>query len=102
MRIAKGRRMTCVDPVTPEGPADNGLSAVAQAIRRYIEAHPNAADSVDGILHWWLTRQHYTDAVRDVQDALDQLVARGLISCQRLSDGRVVYQRAPTAARNDK
>jgi hypothetical protein len=72
---------------------DRSLSDIAWAIRRYLDAHPNAADSVDGIMSWWLARQRYIDTARNVQEALDQLEAHGLITRKHLSDGKIVYQR---------
>lgn len=78
----------------------NGLTEVALAIHRYIDAHPNAADSIDGILRWWLTRQLVSDSASAVQTALDQLEARGLISHTRLADGRLVYQRVKPRSGN--
>ena len=81
---------------------DNGLSEVALAIRRYIGAHPNAADTLDGILHWWLTRQRYADSAHEVRLALNELEGRGLISHIRLADGKIVYQReAQCSKKND-
>ncbi len=88
-------RMIFVGAAMKETSDDRGLSDIAWAIRRYLDAHPNAADSMDGIMRWWLTRQRYADTASNVQEALDQLEAHGLISRTHLSDGKVVYQRVP-------
>lgn len=55
-------------------------AAVADAIKCYLDAHPNAADSVEGIAHWWLTRQRFEDATEVVEEALERLVAKGEIT----------------------
>lgn len=80
---------------------ERNLSDTARAICRYLDAHPRAADSLDGILRWWLTRQRVSDSESEVQTALNELVASGQISHRRLPDGTVVYQRQTTLARND-
>jgi hypothetical protein len=68
------------------------IADIARAIRRYLETHPQATDSVDGIARWWLLRQRYEKARADVQEALDGLEAAGVVARQAGSDGRVVYR----------
>ena len=72
---------------------DDGLSEVARAIWRYLDTRPHAADSLDGVVRWWLARQRYADSASAVQAALDELEARGLVAHRRLFDGRIVYER---------
>jgi hypothetical protein len=63
-------------------------------ILAYLRAHPQASDSLEGIVSWWLPARF--SAARDVvQDSLDRLVARALVERTRLADGTVVYRRAP-------
>ncbi len=59
------------------------LARLSDEILCYLRAHPQAADTVDGIVGWWLPRQRYDEAVDRVQHALDKLVASG--------DGTVLY-----------
>lgn len=73
--------------------SDKELSELAQAIHRYLDAHPNAADSLDGIVRWWLARQRYDDTAGAVQAALRELEEHGLVWARRLADGKVVYHR---------
>ncbi|MCJ7603252.1 MAG: hypothetical protein MUO63_17355 [Desulfobulbaceae bacterium] len=35
------------------------IEHIAQEIERYLQTRPNAADSLEGITKWWLTRQRY-------------------------------------------
>ena len=76
--------------------ADAELARLAQDIQRYLQAHPHAADSVDGILRWWLPRQRYEESAIKIQQALELLAQRGAVS-KRVLAGQVVY----TAARSD-
>jgi hypothetical protein len=71
--------------------SDTDILAIADEIRRYLSAHPNAADSRDGVLRWWLTRQRIEESADAVQRALDHLVELGLIRVERLADGTVVF-----------
>ena len=68
-----------------------GLARLSEEILSYLGAHPQAADTVDGIVGWWLPRQRHDEAVDRVKDALDDLVARGLVEKMTLVDGTVLY-----------
>lgn len=68
---------------------------VAQQIARYLEEHPNAADTLEGVVHWWLARQRYEDSVQTVEVALAWLVEQGLVTKQIAPGGQNVYSRAP-------
>ena len=80
----------CVDVQDPK--------EIATRIERYLDAHPHAADSVEGIAHWWLTRQRYEEAVQLVEQALEILVRAGTVAPRRLHDGQMVYERAKPPA----
>ena len=68
-----------------------GLTPPSAEILRYLRTHPQAADTVDGIVMWWLPRQRYEEAVDRVQHAVDDLVARGWVDRITLVDGTVLY-----------
>ena len=72
-------------------PTEPDLTPLSGEILRYLRAHPQAADTVDGIVEWWLPRQRHDEAVDRVQHALDELVARGLVDKITLVDGTVLY-----------
>lgn len=58
-----------------EGAREN----VAQALLRYLQAHPDAADTLEGVVKWWLPRQRYLDAFECVEAALELLVQREMV-----------------------
>ena len=64
-----------VDPET-EAVAARELAAV---IRRYLQSHPNAADTKEGVARWWLSVQRHKDAVEAVDKALRILILEGVI-----------------------
>lgn len=72
-----------------------GLARLSDDILRYLRTHPQAADTVDVIVQWWLPRQRYDDAVSRVQHALDELAVRGLVDKIVLMDGTVLYADRP-------
>lgn len=61
------------------------------AITLYLKAHPNAADSVDGIMQWWLPQQQNPVDINDLQQVLDYLVETKAVSRTALLDGRMLY-----------
>jgi hypothetical protein len=64
---------------------------IEDLIARYIAAHPHAADTVGGIRDWWVAPD-LPDADRaDVQAAIDQLVARGILAKSALPEGTLFY-----------
>lgn len=70
---------------------DSDMARLSDEILRYLRAHPRAADTVDGIVEWWLPRQRRDEAAGRVQRALDKLVASGLLEKIMLVDGTVLY-----------
>lgn len=73
-------------------PRDQQLNEVAGAVLRYLDGHPDAADTVDGIAQWWLPPPWRVDT-RTVQSALGRLVAQGAVRRRILADRHVLYSR---------
>lgn len=69
------------------------MRIVADQIAAYLAMHPDAADTVAGVSGWWL--RGVPEPV--VQDALDDLVSRGLMKRQDVPGGGPVYSRATHA-----
>jgi len=64
---------------------------VETSILAYLGAHPHAADTLDGILSWWLPRQRYVSARERIEVSLSRLVHRGVLRRDRLPDGSDLY-----------
>lgn len=76
-------------------PIDRDETAVlAEEIRLYLETHPAAADTLDGIVSWWLPGPRHPPAVESVERALDMLADAGVVEKVTRSDGHVIYRRA--------
>ena len=78
----------------PNAMPKNGqhIERIAQEIERYLQKHPRAADSIEGITKWWLTRQRYQEATISIQKALDLLVVRGRIEKKTNINGAHIYR----------
>ena len=70
---------------------DDRTCYIANEIEEYLFQHPDAADTIDGIAKWWLTRQQYEHSYETVSMAVEYLLAQGKIS--KCSQGRkAVYK----------
>lgn len=71
--------------------ACEGEVEVEHSVLAYLHCHPQAADTLRGIVNWWLPQQRYEDGCRRVEHVLSGLVAKGLLHCNQLPDGEVLY-----------
>jgi Fe2+ or Zn2+ uptake regulation protein len=71
---------------------ESRITQLRDEILKYLDAHPQAADTVEGIANWWLPRQRYEEDIQKVQQALDGLVERRLVAKTTLADGTILYE----------
>lgn len=64
---------------------------VALKILHYLVENPQAADTVEGILQWWLLERTIIEEQEAVESALDRLVELNLIIEMQAADGRRHY-----------
>ena len=67
-------------------------SVLVQGILDYLRAHPEAADSLEGIASWWLPSPTYSVTLENVQIALNRLVEGHRIARIAMVDGRTLFQ----------
>ena len=67
-------------------------SRVARAILDYLRKHPEAQDTLPGIAEWWLPEPETKGQKSGVKEALDELVADGLISEHQGKDAQISYR----------
>ncbi len=72
----------------PAGRREHRLMSVREAILAHLGDNPEAADTVDGIQRAWLGG---AAALDEVEDAIELLVAQGLVVRRLLPDGGVLY-----------
>ena len=68
---------------------------MAEDILKYLRDHPQARDTLDGILDWWLLRERYRQRRPLVQQALDYMVGQNLVARTTNPDGVTIYEAAP-------
>jgi predicted transcriptional regulator len=70
----------------------NEESPLAQDILSYLLTHTAAEDTVEGIVEWWLLEEKIKRRTKEVQRALDELAAEGLIVARESKDSRIHYR----------
>jgi len=68
-----------------------GDPEIEEAVVSYLRNHPEAADTLDGIVSWWLPLQRYETSKARIEAALTHLVEVGVLQRDRLPDGEKLY-----------
>ncbi len=77
------------------------VSLLADEIAAYLREHAQAADTLDGIVRWWVMRQRLQEGQRQVAQALDILCAQGVVTTRKLPDGVVLFSSATKSIEHD-
>lgn len=67
---------------------------VANEIEKYLDYHPNAADTLEGIIKWWISRIRLEETIEVVSEALSILESKGIVTKRDSADGRKIYCRS--------
>ena len=65
---------------------------LGEEILQYLIDHPNAQDTLQGIVTWWLLERTIKHRTALVKEVLNKLVADGLIIAQQGSDSQTHYK----------
>lgn len=65
---------------------------ICYSILAYLSANPDAGDTLDGIVEWWLLRQRLKFETRNVSEAVAKLVSEGLIEEHEEADSHIIYR----------
>jgi hypothetical protein len=68
------------------------VEEAAEAIEAYLTDHPNAADTLEGVITWWLARSRYLEAHELVQHAMEHLVSMRVVSKHEGPGGAALYR----------
>ena len=49
------------------------------SILRYLLDHPEAGDSLEGIVHWWILRERIETKTKEVSDVIQALTSEGFV-----------------------
>lgn len=64
---------------------------VIRGILRYLIEHPDAKDTIEGVLKWWLPRGHAERGKGEVQRALDFLTSKGWLTKRETTPAKKIY-----------
>ena len=67
------------------------VARLREAIVSYARLHPDASDTANGILGWWLPATGFEDATLLLHDVLADLVAARVLRATALPDASVLY-----------
>ena len=72
---------------------------LARRILAYLDENPDAMDTSEGILEWWLLERESHERQDQVEAALSELATEGWVIASRQADSRVRYRLNPERAR---
>jgi len=67
-------------------------------ILAYLVEHPDAQDTLEGIVGWWLLEQRIVSGTAEVKEVLTELVANHLVLERKGADARSHYGINPSEA----
>jgi hypothetical protein len=71
---------------------DASVAVLQAALSRYLDRHPRAADTLEGIALWWLPAPLGRDSrPEDLARAVAQLTESGRLQRVESPDGQVIY-----------
>jgi hypothetical protein len=77
---------------------DNTLvDELAAEIREYLDQNPNAADTLDGIVQWWIVQQRFLRGIQAADRAVKRLIEQGRMEEVQAPDGRSIFRAVPRA-----
>lgn len=71
---------------------ESSLPSPAPEILDYLARHPNAQDTIDGILHWWLLDACIRKWEPRIAETVARLVEEGFLEMKSSDDGHVLYR----------
>jgi Fe2+ or Zn2+ uptake regulation protein len=71
---------------------ESDIAKVREAILHYLQNNANAADSLEGVMNWWLPPAYEKVDVAGVEQILEQLIVEGLVRKTSLVDGTILYR----------
>jgi hypothetical protein len=68
------------------------LSSPAPEILDYLARQPEAQDTIDGIIHWWMLDARTRKWAAKIEEAVAQLGEQGFLERKPSADGKVFYR----------
>jgi hypothetical protein len=74
---------------------DPRLPSPAPEILDYLARQPDAQDTIEGILHWWVLDSCIREWTPKIAKTVARLVERGFLEEKAASDGKIFYRISP-------
>jgi hypothetical protein len=68
-----------------------GYGKAIHGILHHSIKHPDAKDTVEGVLKWWIPKTFGERGTEEVQKALDILTSRGWLTVRNVSPSQKIY-----------
>jgi hypothetical protein len=72
--------------------SDSRLPSPAPEILDYLARQPNAQDTIDGILHWWVLDAYARKCAPKIAETITKLVERGFLEERQSPDDKIFYR----------
>lgn len=72
--------------------SESDLAELHNVIVDYLKNNPNAADSLEGIMNYWLPLAYENGDAAKIEQVLEQLIAEGRVKKITLVGGTVLYR----------
>jgi hypothetical protein len=73
----------------------SSLPSPAPEILDYLARHPDAQDTIDGILQWWLLEACIRKWTPKITETVSLLVEEGFLEMKPSADGHFLYRISP-------
>jgi len=80
MGVVCDLRVRTVEMTLKEKRSVSGRWRVSREILYYLIEHPDAKDTMKGILKWWMPKGYVERGAKEIQQALDDLVMQGWLT----------------------
>jgi hypothetical protein len=84
------------------GEGSDANREIEDAVVSYLRNHPDAADTLEGIVLWWLPLQRYEIGKARIERVLAQLIDAGILRGDQLPGGNKLYSFAEDAVRSPR
>ena len=74
-------------------------SEVAREILAYLSDHPEARDTLEGIVQWWMLERKIRHQIALVREAIQELVGKGFLLEEPIPGSKKSYQVNPRKQR---
>ena len=73
--------------------SESDTTNLQREIVGYLQKNPNAGDSLEGVMNWWLSQRNKKPDVAEIEQVLEQLIAEGSVRKVSLVGGTILYRK---------